>query len=61
MRAPTAPPDARDPRDARDARYDGVARTAHWLIAALILLLVALGAWLTAAGYYDRWYQDALF
>ena len=46
---------------ARPARYDGVARTLHWLIAALILSLVALGAWLVAAGYYDRWYGDALF
>ena len=43
------------------ARHDGVARTAHWLLAALILLMVALGAWLVAAGYYHRWHQDALF
>jgi len=42
-------------------RYDGVARALHWLIAALILGLVALGWWLTQMSYYDRWYQDALF
>ena len=42
-------------------RYNGVARTLHWLIAALILGLVALGWWLTEISYYDRWYQGALF
>ena len=52
---------ARPARSARPARHGRVARTMHWLIAALILSLVALGAWLVAAGYYDRWYGDALF
>ncbi len=52
---------ARPARPAYSARYGVVARAMHWLIAALILSMVALGAWLVAAGYYDRWYQDALF
>jgi len=36
-------------------------RALHWLQAALILGLVALGWWLVGLDYYDRWYNDALF
>jgi len=36
-------------------------RALHWLQAALILGLVALGWWLVGLDYYHRWYNDALF
>jgi len=36
-------------------------RALHWLQAALILGLVALGWWLVGLDYYDRWYNAALF
>ena len=42
-------------------RYDLATRILHWLQAALILGLVALGWWMTGLTYYDRWYNDALF
>ncbi len=42
-------------------RYDRATRALHWLQAALILGLVALGWWMTGLTYYDRWYNDALF
>ena len=42
-------------------RYDAATRLLHWLQAALILGLVALGWWMTGLSYYDRWYHDALF
>ena len=32
----------------------------HWLNAALFLGLVALGAWMTELGYYNRFYNAAL-
>jgi len=42
-------------------RHTTVTRLLHWLQAALILGLVALGWWLVDLDYYDRWYNDALF
>ena len=42
-------------------RHDRTTRALHWLQAALILGLVALGWWMTELSYYDRWYNDALF
>ena len=32
----------------------------HWLIAALMILLLALGVWMVDLSYYDPWYHDAL-
>lgn len=31
----------------------------HWVTAALILSLFALGVWMRTLGYYDAWYQTA--
>lgn len=42
-------------------RHNPATRTLHWLQAALILGLVALGWWMTGLDYYDRWYNDSLF
>jgi len=42
-------------------RHTVATRILHWLQAALILGLVALGWWMIELDYYDRWYNDALF
>lgn len=42
-------------------RHNPATRILHWLQAALILALVALGWWMTGLDYYDRWYNDSLF
>ena len=42
-------------------RHTRTTRALHWLQAALLLGLVALGWYLTNLDYYDRWYNDALF
>jgi len=42
-------------------RHTAPTRALHWLQAALILGLVALGWWLVGLDYYHRWYNDALF
>lgn len=42
------------------ARRNRAAIFLHWLNAALFFGLVALGAWMTELGYYDRFYNDAL-
>ncbi|MDD9883238.1 MAG: cytochrome b/b6 domain-containing protein [Gammaproteobacteria bacterium] len=43
------------------SRHTRTTRALHWLQAALLLGLVALGWYLTGLDYYDRWYNDALF
>lgn len=32
----------------------------HWLIAVLMIAMLALGAWMVNLSYYDPWYHDAL-
>ena len=40
--------------------YGLVSKSLHWLIAALILALTALGWWMVDLGYYDPWYHGSL-
>jgi len=42
-------------------RHTVATRALHWLQAALILGLVALGGWMVELDYYHRWYNAALF
>ena len=41
-------------------QYGGVTRVLHWLVALLIIGLVALGFWMVDLSYYDRWYNRSL-
>ena len=41
-------------------RYGLVSKLLHWLIAAGILGLAALGWWMVGLGYYDAWYNRSL-
>lgn len=43
-----------------DARYGLASKALHWLIAAGILGLTGLGAWMVSLGYFDSWYNRAL-
>lgn len=36
--------------------YGFVAYLLHWLMAILLLVIFALGVWMTGLGYYDAWY-----
>ena len=40
-------------------RYGGPTRLVHWVLALLILGLIALGWWMVGLDYYDAWYHDA--
>lgn len=40
-------------------RYGLVAIALHWLVAATIVGLFALGLWMTGLTYYDDWYKTA--
>ncbi|MBF0444946.1 MAG: cytochrome b [Magnetococcales bacterium] len=40
-------------------RYNGFARLLHWLMAALVLGLAALGFYMVTLTYYDPWYRTA--
>lgn len=42
------------------ARYGLASKALHWLIAAGILGLTGLGAWMVGLGYFDSWYNRAL-
>ena len=39
--------------------YGVVSIALHWLMAAGIFAMFALGYWMTTLTYYDRWYHDA--
>jgi cytochrome b561 len=39
--------------------YGRVAVTLHWLVAALVVGLFALGLWMVELTYYDDWYRTA--
>jgi len=39
--------------------YGFVSIGLHWLMAAAIFSMFALGYWMTTLTYYDRWYHDA--
>ena len=45
---------------ATTARLDFWTRLLHWVVAALMLFLVALGAWMVELSYFDRWQPGAL-
>ena len=40
-----------------EERYAAVAVAMHWLVAAAVFGLFALGLWMTELTYYDRWYR----
>jgi cytochrome b561 len=40
-----------------ETRYGAVAAALHWLIAAGVFGLFALGLWMTGLTYYDSWYR----
>ena len=42
------------------ARYGLASKALHWLLAAGILGLTGLGAWMVTLGYPDSWYNRAL-
>ncbi len=42
------------------AQYGAVSKALHWLIAGLMIALIALGWWMVDLSYYDTWYHDAL-
>ena len=42
------------------ARYGLASKALHWLLAAGILGLTGLGAWMVTLGYFDSWYNRAL-
>lgn len=46
-------------RNGRD-RYGAVSIALHWVIAAAVLGLVALGAWMVGLTYFDPWYNRSL-
>jgi cytochrome b561 len=39
--------------------YGAVARFMHWVMALLLVVLFALGWYMTELSYYDRWYKDS--
>lgn len=41
-------------------RYGLASKALHWLIAAGIIGLTGLGAWMVSLGYFDSWYNRAL-
>jgi cytochrome b561 len=43
-----------------DERYGSITRLLHWVVALLIIGLVALGFWMVDLSYYDRWYNRSL-
>lgn len=43
-----------------DTRYGLVAKSLHWLIAGLIIGLIALGWYMVDLTYFDRWYNESL-
>lgn len=44
----------------RADQYGLGSKLLHWLIAALMVSLLALGVWMMGLSYYDPWYHDAL-
>ena len=42
------------------SRFGLVAKTFHWIIALLIIGLIALGWYMVTLTYYDRWYNTSL-
>ena len=41
-------------------QYGAISKILHWLIAGLMIALIALGWWMVELSYYDPWYHDAL-
>ena len=41
-------------------QYGLLSKLLHWLIAALMITLLALGVWMVDLSYYDPWYHKAL-
>lgn len=41
-------------------QYGLASKLLHWIIVALMVTLLALGAWMVNLSYYDPWYHDAL-
>ncbi|WP_444996381.1 cytochrome b [Aliikangiella sp. IMCC44359] len=39
--------------------YGIVSKSLHWLVAAVILGMFAVGIWMVELTYYDQWYKDA--
>jgi cytochrome b561 len=42
-----------------DRQYSGFTKLMHWLTAATVVGLFALGLWMVELSYYDSWYQRA--
>jgi len=41
------------------AKYGSLSITLHWLVAAAVYGMFALGLWMVTLGYYDTWYHKA--